>query len=329
MSDRERFWCVGHRGSPVFEPENTIASFERAVCEDGANGLELDLCMTKDGAIVVWHDWSPHRAEALCRESGYEPSVRFRPLPPQSGPLRRAIDELYLDDVQRHFGYALKEGPRQRIESAPVITFDELLARACRWPTLEMLFLDVKIPKKKAHLAPVLVERVERALAARPVACHVVYETDSRRVLEEMKRALPCARDRSFSLDIGPLLGLRPGVLPYSAVQRAIEYSNTLATSQRPRKCCLRPWATYRKIAEHDVALLRRHNAACALDRRIHGLIGFTINVAAEMEELLRLGMNGLVTDRPDRLTRVLDAHGQRADQRLEDEEPSRISLAA
>ena len=47
---------IGHRGSPCFASRNTMASFQRAVEQDGANGLECDLCLTKDEQIVLWHD---------------------------------------------------------------------------------------------------------------------------------------------------------------------------------------------------------------------------------------------------------------------------------
>ncbi len=45
----------GHRGARALAPENTLVSLERAVA-DGADGLELDLRATKDGAIVLLHD---------------------------------------------------------------------------------------------------------------------------------------------------------------------------------------------------------------------------------------------------------------------------------
>src|SRR5687768_11171658 len=47
---------VGHRGSPSKKVENTIESFEEAVLVDGADVVETDLCVTKDGEVVCWHD---------------------------------------------------------------------------------------------------------------------------------------------------------------------------------------------------------------------------------------------------------------------------------
>jgi glycerophosphoryl diester phosphodiesterase len=46
---------IGHRGAPLQAPENTIASFRRALSA-GADGLELDLQRTSDGVLAVHHD---------------------------------------------------------------------------------------------------------------------------------------------------------------------------------------------------------------------------------------------------------------------------------
>lgn len=46
---------IGHRGCMVHAPENTLAAFRRA-WEEGADGIELDVHLTRDGRIVVHHD---------------------------------------------------------------------------------------------------------------------------------------------------------------------------------------------------------------------------------------------------------------------------------
>jgi glycerophosphoryl diester phosphodiesterase len=46
---------VGHRGARAYAPENTLTSFKKAI-ELGVNAIELDVCRTKDGKIVVIHD---------------------------------------------------------------------------------------------------------------------------------------------------------------------------------------------------------------------------------------------------------------------------------
>jgi glycerophosphoryl diester phosphodiesterase len=62
LSRRElgRVWVVGHRGAMGHCPENTMASFQRAL-ELGADWIELDVHLTRDGALAVIHDESVDR----------------------------------------------------------------------------------------------------------------------------------------------------------------------------------------------------------------------------------------------------------------------------
>ena len=52
---------VGHRGSSADRPENTLASFRRAI-EARANLVEVDVRTTKNGALVCSHDADVARA---------------------------------------------------------------------------------------------------------------------------------------------------------------------------------------------------------------------------------------------------------------------------
>lgn len=46
---------IAHRGASAFAPENTLAAFRKAF-EAGADGLEFDVRLAKDGVPVVVHD---------------------------------------------------------------------------------------------------------------------------------------------------------------------------------------------------------------------------------------------------------------------------------
>lgn len=46
---------IGHRGASAVAPENTMAAFQTAL-DMGADGVELDCQLTKDGHLVVIHD---------------------------------------------------------------------------------------------------------------------------------------------------------------------------------------------------------------------------------------------------------------------------------
>jgi glycerophosphoryl diester phosphodiesterase len=51
---------IAHRGASKHAPENTFAAFRRAI-DAGADGIELDVRLAKDGVAVVFHDASLKR----------------------------------------------------------------------------------------------------------------------------------------------------------------------------------------------------------------------------------------------------------------------------
>jgi glycerophosphoryl diester phosphodiesterase len=60
--------CIfAHRGSKGTHPENTLSAFEEAL-RSGADGIELDVHLTKDGELAVIHDETIDRTTTL---SGY------------------------------------------------------------------------------------------------------------------------------------------------------------------------------------------------------------------------------------------------------------------
>ncbi|EJO5348919.1 glycerophosphodiester phosphodiesterase [Clostridium botulinum] len=46
---------LAHRGASAYAPENTMAAFKKAI-EMNADGIELDVHLSKDGYIVIMHD---------------------------------------------------------------------------------------------------------------------------------------------------------------------------------------------------------------------------------------------------------------------------------
>ncbi|MFT9497801.1 glycerophosphodiester phosphodiesterase [Anaerosolibacter sp.] len=51
----ERPHIFAHRGASGYAPENTMAAFRKAL-EMGADGIELDVHLSKDGHLIVCHD---------------------------------------------------------------------------------------------------------------------------------------------------------------------------------------------------------------------------------------------------------------------------------
>ena len=53
--NEEKMLMMGHRGSPSMITENTLPSFQKSI-DQGADGIELDIRLSKDGQLVVFHD---------------------------------------------------------------------------------------------------------------------------------------------------------------------------------------------------------------------------------------------------------------------------------
>lgn len=116
---------MAHRGGPKYAPENTLGAFRNAI-DQGADGLEFDVQMTKDGALVVIHD------ETVDRTTDGSGAVR----------------DLTLEQIR-----ALDAGQGEKVP-----TFEEVveLAKASRVKILP--------ETKSAHLYPGVEEKMLQAL---------------------------------------------------------------------------------------------------------------------------------------------------------------------
>ena len=63
-----------HRGASAYAPENTLEAF-RLAAEQKADGVELDVQLSKDGELVVIHDETIDR---VSDGSGYVEIIRWR-----------------------------------------------------------------------------------------------------------------------------------------------------------------------------------------------------------------------------------------------------------
>lgn len=95
LFDDRSFRWIAHRGASFDCPENTLAAFEEAV-RQGADAIELDVRLARDGEVVVIHDgtlvrttgadghvWEKSAAELAALDAGgwFEPRFRSEGVP--------------------------------------------------------------------------------------------------------------------------------------------------------------------------------------------------------------------------------------------------------
>ena len=181
---------IGHRGDSAHFPENTIPSFDRAI-ELGADAIEFDLRVSRDGEIVIIHDPTVDRT---TNGTGAVSSLTLAELKTLDAGAR------FTTDGGRTFPF--------RGQGLTIPTFDEMLARYTSVP----LLIEVKIPEA-ARRAPAVLDRHK---ASR----RVVLDSTDAEALEPF-RGLSFTTGASLRdvVSILPrtLLGLPLGQVPYRA----------------------------------------------------------------------------------------------------------------
>jgi glycerophosphoryl diester phosphodiesterase len=310
--DKEHlFLNCGHRGSPVNEPENTIPSLERALRE-GVNALEVDLCVTKDREVILWHDWNPDELVALIRESGLEPEVAYKPdFPARFSGFRNKTSELNLKEFREHFNY-VKKGESEPV-GADIPIFEDFIKWLADKEKVKYVFLDLKVPSSEKELVLVILDKLNKLTNEYQPTCKFILETFSKEVIETGKSKYP---DLTYCLDVE----LPPGFIFFpwlhSSVKVAAMNNNPIALVLRPRQITIGNWMTYRRVIRLDVKKKKRHNKKHR-GKEIDFLIGCTINDKREMECLIKKGINGMQTDYPRRLTNLVKEYGLKREQNL------------
>lgn len=136
--------AVAHRGASAEAPENTLAAVRRAIARD-ADGVEVDVQRTKDGALVLLHDTTLARTTDVRRVF------------PRRAPW--LVGDFTLDEIQR-----LDSGGWHSAQHAgePIPTLEQLVGVLA--PTRVGLLLELKA----VPLHPGLADDVAATLRAAP-----------------------------------------------------------------------------------------------------------------------------------------------------------------
>jgi glycerophosphoryl diester phosphodiesterase len=153
--------AFAHRGGSALAPENTIVAFDRGV-DLGADGLELDVRLSRDGVVVVHHDARLERTTDLTGEVA-----------------GKTVHELSRADAGFHFLERGEAPFRGRGVSVP--TLDDVLRR---YPNNRVI-IEAKV--NTAEMAGALVDVIRRADAID----RVCVGSFGGRVLQHVRRLAP------------------------------------------------------------------------------------------------------------------------------------------
>jgi glycerophosphoryl diester phosphodiesterase len=294
----------GHRGARGLLPENTLPAFEAAI-KAGVDVLELDTGLTSDGHVVVQHDvrLSPDIARNGDGQWISKP-----------GPLLTSLTlkELQTFDVgrARPDSRLAKRFPQQQaVDGTRVPTLRQVLDLGRRDGNGKLRF---NIETKLTPLAPddtpaphVFAKAVLAIVDEAGVRDRVTIQSFDWRTLRVVRDLAPAVPTTCLTAEQNWLnnLGIgRPGASPWTAGIDVDDHDGSPARAARAVGCAV--WSPYhRDLSE------ARLNEAHALGMSV---VVWTVNSEADMKRLADMGVDGIITDYPDRGAAVLAPYSKR-----------------
>ena len=289
---------IGHRGAAGLAPENTLSAFKKA-CEIGVDAVELDVLLTADDKIVVHHDYNLNPEIARTADGEW----LNRP-----GPV---IRDLTLANLKTYDFGRLKPGTRysrrypeqQPVDGEHIPTLEEvisLLKAKCDPAT--QLWIEIKTNPEKPDLTPApgaVADAVVQILRMQNSTERVRILSFDWRALVHIQKNEPEIPTVYLSLEGKSLNNIkagRPGASPWMAGLDIDDFSGSIP--QAVKAAGGRYWAPYYKHLTNDLL-----NEAHALGIQV---FVWTPDKRGDMIRLIEMGVDGIITNRPDILKSVV-----------------------
>jgi glycerophosphoryl diester phosphodiesterase len=289
----------GHRGARGLAPENTLEGFALARSL-GLTGVEFDVGLSRDGVAVVHHDRRLNPDIARDRAGGYITESRCL------HELTYAQIETYdVGRLRAGSAYAERYPAQQPADGALVPRLDQAIAAL---PGLDLLIEVKTFPDAPADTAPpaLIAESVIKALrAAGAIKRGVLFAFDWR-VLKAAAVLAPELRRCCLTAPDTVIADPVTGRYPWQDLDGNQAASGELG-GELPQMVANMGavwWAPF-----HGTL-----GAGAVADAHDLGLrvVPWTANEPADIERLLGLDVDGVISDRPDRACLVFKAAGCR-----------------
>lgn len=292
---------IGHRGARGLAPENTLAAFARAI-EIGVSGFELDCAITRDGVVVIHHD------ALMNPDFARGPDGKWLSA---AGPAIATLDytDLLRYDVGRiqpGSGYERRFPVQQPVDGTRIPRLADLFALARNGGYDGLRFW---IELKLSPLAP---ERTvgPDEFARRVIA--VVREhgmSDRSALLSFDWRALAAARREAADIPIVCLTAQQSWQDNILAVADSSPWTAPLHVNRfggsLPRMVHAAGGSTWAPYYEELTPALLAEARTLGLK-----VVVWTVNEPADMRRMIGLGVDGIISDYPDRLRQVAGEAG-------------------
>lgn len=295
------FDLQGHRGARGLAPENTIAAFRKAL-EIGVTTIETDLAITRDRRIVITHD--PTLNPNIVRDA--KGDWVAPPLPSIFSLDFATVRTFDVGRLQPGTKYAAQWPHQQSVDGERMPTLDELFALVRSVSKPVRLNIETKLsplkPDETAEPAE-FVRLVVDAVRASGMADRVTIQSFDWRTLREAQRIAPEIATVCLTIDSVGMNTLRSAggaASPWLGGLDLRDHGNSVPALVKAAGCAM--WSPFwRNVSAEQVA------EAHGLGLRV---IPWTVNNPPDMEALIDMKVDGLITDYPDRARAVMAAKG-------------------
>ena len=290
------FDLQGHRGTRGLAPENTLPAFEKAL-HMGVDTLELDLGMTADQVLVISHD--PYLNPLLVRDA------RGEWLSGSKGPLLRSLTYAQLQTyelgrIKPGTSYATQFPTQQAVDGTRMPTLASLFERVKALGGKVRFNIETKIDPTQADntVSPeVMTQALVKLVRDAGMAGRVTIQSFDWRTLQIAQAIAPEIPTAYLSFQNAGNDTITSGV--WTAGYRITDYPDIPSMVKAAGGAI---WSPNGGAVTEDLV-----KKAHALGLKV---LPWTINNPPEMDKLIGWGVDGIISDYPDRLRAVMAARG-------------------
>ncbi len=305
---------IAHRGGAALHPENSLAAFRDAV-RRGCDGAELDVQLSRDGEVVVFHDY--RLKPEICR--GSDGRFLERPTPRVKDLSLAGLKKCDIGRADPMSDYAHRHPHLAAIDGERIPTLAEVVEVAQTAAKPFLLFVELKTSFADRDLSadPVaLADAAALVLGRANYLDRTVFVGFDWHGLLHAKKIAPEAECWFTTLAQSWFEPGTPPAIDDPPAEPALEMLRYWARTGTS------PWAAGFDAVNHGGSIRRAIadaggdgwfptytdiDAAAVAEARSLGLkVGaWTVDEPADMRRLAELGCDAICTDRPDLLAQV------------------------
>jgi glycerophosphoryl diester phosphodiesterase len=278
-----KIYVIGHRGAAGLAPENTLAAFRRA-CQIEVDAVELDVLLSADQIVVVHHDFS------LKPEIARAPEGQWLDYPSAPAIMDLTMAELKTYDVGRlkpNARYSRRYPEQQPADGERIPTLREVISlykSECDKET--KIWVEIKTSPEKPKMTP---------------APEIVALSFDWRVLVYVQKIapdIPTVYLSHVGLRLNNIKPGRPGPSPWTAGIDVDDFNGSIPRAVKAAGG--RYWAPHYNYVTIPILQDAQHLGI--------QVFVWTPDSPSDMKRLIKIGVDGIITNRPDILWSILGA---------------------